>query len=366
MNTVASRNISGRPAVISNMKNYEFGIDTFGDVTQDKNTGELVSHAQAVRNVAKLGQAADEVGLDVIAIGEHHRDDFAISAPEMVLASIAATTQNIKLSTAVTVLSSEDPVRVYERFSTLDALSSGRAEIILGRGSFTESFPLFGYDLGDYESLFEEKLELFAKLRTEQPLTWKGNHTQDLNDVTLYPPMEDGRTLPAWVAVGGSPQSVIRAAHYDLPLMLAIIGGPSARFAPFANLYREAREKFGHEGPAQVGYHFVGHVADTDEQAFEEFAEHHLASHRRIGAERGWGGMTPMMLKNELAHGAAGVGSPETVARKIVQGLTDLGAQRASMKTIHGPIPHEYNLDSVRLFGEKVVPLVKDMLTDQD
>ena len=208
----------------------ELGIDTFGDVTWDDDD-RPVSHAQTVRNVVEQAVLADQVGLHSIGIGEHHRDDFAISAPDVVLAGIATRTERLRLGTAVTVLSSDDPVRVYERFATLDALSHGRAEVVLGRGSFTESFPLFGYDLQDYEALFEEKLALFAALRTSQPVTWKGTLTQDLRGVSLYPPLENG-PLPTWIAVGGSPQSVVRAAHYDLPLMLAIIGGPVDRFAP--------------------------------------------------------------------------------------------------------------------------------------
>ncbi|MDY6054943.1 LLM class flavin-dependent oxidoreductase [Micrococcus sp.] len=342
-------------------QDLQFGIDTFGDRTATDD-GTLESHAEGVRHVVDLGVAAEEAGLDAFNIGEHHRDDYTVSSPELVLAAIAARTERIRLGTAVTVLSSDDPVRVYERFATLDALSSGRAEVILGRGSFTESFPLFGYSLNDYESLFEEKLALFAKLRTEQPVTWTGQHTQNLHEVTLYPPLEGEAPLPTWVAVGGSPQSVVRAANYDLPLMLAIIGGPSARFAPFAKLYRDAREKFGHEGEARIGFHMIGHVAETNAQAFDAFAEPYLQHHARIGQDRGWPTMTTQQLRNELGHGLMAVGSPETVARKVAQGVKDLGAARVDFKVQHGPIPHAANRRSVELFGEKVVPLVKDML----
>ena len=339
----------------------EFGIDTFGDRTADAD-GELETHAAGVRHVVDLGVTAEQAGLNAFNVGEHHRDDYTVSAPEMVLAAIAARTQRIRLGTAVTVLSSDDPVRVHERFATLDALSSGRAEAVLGRGSFTESFPLFGYSLHDYEDLFEEKLELFAQLRTQQPLTWSGRHTQDLDDVTLYPPLEGGEPLRTWVAVGGSPQSVVRAARHDLPLMLAIIGGPSSRFAPFAQLYRDAREKFGHEGESRVGFHMIGHVAETEEAAFDQFAEPYLAQHARIGADRGWPRMTTTQLRSELDHGLMAVGYPETVARKVARGIQDLGASRVSFKVQHGPIAHEHNRRSVELFGERVVPLVKDML----
>lgn len=340
---------------------HEFGIDTFGDVTAGPD-GALLSHAQTVRNVVEEGVRADEVGLDFIGIGEHHRDDFAVSAPEMVLAAIAARTENIHLGSAVTVLSSDDPVRVHERFATLDALSSGRAEVILGRGSFTESFPLFGYRLEDYEDLFEEKLALFAKLRKEQPVTWQGTHTQDLADVTLYPPVESG-ALTTWIAVGGSPQSVIRAAHHDLPLMLAIIGGPVDRFAPFADLYRRALAEFGATETNPIGYHSYGHVADTDEQAMEELYEPYTAQVARIGAERGWGRPSRASFEHEAQHGSMAVGSPETVARKIAAGMAALGATRFDLKVSTGPLAHEKIMHSIELYGEKVVPLVRDMLS---
>ncbi len=337
----------------------ELGIDTFGDVTRGAD-GAFLSHAQVVRNVVNEGVLADEVGLDFIGVGEHHRDDFAISSPEMVLAAIAARTKRIHLGSAVTVLSSDDPVRVYERFATLDALSNGRAEIILGRGSFTESFPLFGYDLADYEALFDEKLALFSALRTEQPVTWEGKLTQNLDAVTLYPPIEHG-TLKAWVAVGGSPQSVVRAAHHALPLMLAIIGGPVDRFAPFADLYRRALEEFGHE-PLPVGYHSFGHVAATDAQAVDEFYDAWYANVSRIGAERGWSRPTRASFEHELKHGSMAVGAPETVARKIAAGVKALGAARFDLKVSTGPMAHEVISSSIELYGTKVAPLVRDML----
>lgn len=338
----------------------ELGIDTFGDVTHDS-AGTPLPHAQVVRNVVAEGVRADEVGLNFIGIGEHHREDFAVSSPEMVLAAIAARTERIRLGTAVTVLSSDDPVRVFERFSTLDAISGGRAEVILGRGSFTESFPLFGYDLGDYEELFEEKLALFVQLLTEQPVTWDGKLTQSLRDVTLYPPIETGR-LKTWIAVGGSPQSVVRAAHYDLPLMLAIIGGPVERFAPFADLYRRAQAEFGHTPDNPVGYHSYGHVADTDEQAVAEFYEPYMEQVTRIGAERGWSRPSRESFEYELTHGSMAVGSPETVARKISAGVKALDASRFDLKVSTGPLAHERILHSIELYGTKVAPLVRDML----
>ncbi|WP_270259206.1 LLM class flavin-dependent oxidoreductase [Kocuria marina] len=341
----------------------ELGIDTFGDVTWDDDD-RPVSHAQTVRNVVEQGVLADQVGLHSIGIGEHHRDDFAISAPDVVLAGIATRTQQLRLGTAVTVLSSDDPVRVYERFATLDALSDGRAEVVLGRGSFTESFPLFGYDLQDYEALFEEKLALFAALRTSQPVTWKGTLTQDLRDVTLYPPLENG-PLPTWIAVGGSPQSVVRAAHYDIPLMLAIIGGPVERFAPFSDLYRRALAEFGHTPDNPVAYHSYGYVAETDEQAREEFFRPYVISTERIGAERGWPAPTKESFLEEVEHGSMAVGSPETVARKIAAGVRALGASRFDLKISTGPLSHGKLMRSIELYGTRVAPLVRDMLADR-
>ena len=337
----------------------EFGIDTFGDVTHDLE-GNAVSPAQVIRNVIAEGVQAEQVGLDYIGIGEHHRADFAISAPEMVLAGIAARTERIKLGTAVTVLSSDDPVRVWERFSTLDAISNGRAEITVGRGSFIESFPLFGYDLHDYEALFDEKLELFVELLRNQPVSWQGNHTQALDDVTLYPPLEHGE-LPAWVAVGGSPESVIRAARHGLPLMLAIIGGPHERFAPFADLYRRALAKF--EKPElPVGFHSYGHIAETDEQAREELYEPWLEMTGRIGAERGWPRPNREQFIHEIEHGAMLVGSPETVAPRMAAAIRALGAQRVTLKTSNGTLGHEQMMRSIDLYGTRLVPLVREIL----
>ena len=339
----------------------EFGIDTFGDITEDAN-GRLLPDDVVIRNVIDEAVLADQLGLDAVGVGEHHRNDFAISSPDMVLAAIAARTSRIKLATAVTVLSSDDPVRVFERFSTLDAISSGRAEVVVGRGSFIESFPLFGYDLQDYETLFEEKLELFAKLIQGGSHTWKGTLTQSLDDVELHPKLANG-PLKTWVAVGGSPQSVIRAATYDLPLMLAIIGGPVERFAPFAELHRRALEELG-KGPQPIGYHTYGHIASTDDEARERMYKPWLEHTRRIGAERGWGRMDRSHFEQEADHGSMAVGSPETVARKIADGVKALGASRFQLKISTGRLPHEALLDSVHLYATEVVPLVKDMLSE--
>src|SRR5262245_34585323 len=263
----------------------ELGIDTFGDVTVGAD-GQLLSQAQTLRNVVEQGVLADQVGLDFIGLGEHHRPDFPISQPEVMLAAIASRTSRIHLGSAVTVLSTDDPVRVFQRFSALNAISSGRAEVIVGRGSFTESFPLFGYDLSLYEQLFEEKLNLFVELLKGRPVTWSGRLRPALSDQTVYPPSESG-TITTWVAVGGSPESAVRAAHYGLPLMLAIIGGNPQRFAPWAELYRERLQRF-NRPPQPVGVHSPGHVAQTDDQAKEDLYPHHVAMMNRIGAERGW------------------------------------------------------------------------------
>ncbi len=248
-----------------NPAEIKFGLDTFGDMTEDLN-GNPLSAGQVLRNLVAEAVLADQLGIDAINVGEHHRDDFAVSAPDTVLAGIATVTKNIKLGTGVTVLSSEDPVRVYQRFATLDALSNGRAEITAGRGSFTESFPLFGYELSDYNVLFEEKLELLVELFKEKPVTWSGTTRASLTNQQIYPKTERGN-MPIRVGVGGSPESVIRAARLGTPMALAIIGGDPGRFAPYANLYREALEKFGKPTDLPVSIHSPGFIADTDAEA---------------------------------------------------------------------------------------------------
>ena len=264
----------------------ELGLDTFGDVTEGPD-GEPVSYAQVIRDVIDEGVLADGLGVDFIGVGEHHRDDFAISSPEVVLAAIAGRTNRIRLGSAVTVMSSDDPVRVFERFATLDAASHGRAEVILGRGSFTESFPLFGYELSQYEELFEEKVDLFAELLTEQPVTWHGRTRSGLANQRVYPTTESGH-LKTWIGVGGSPESVARAARYRMPLMLAIIGGNPMRFKAFVDLYHRALDALA-APRLPVGVHSPGYVADTDEQARDELWPYMKRVRDRIGAERGWG-----------------------------------------------------------------------------
>jgi len=342
-------------------KALEFGLDTFGDVTRGAD-GALLPHAQVIRNVTEEGVLADQLGLDFIGLGEHHRADFAISAPEVVLAAIAARTKDIHLGSAVTVLSSDDPIRVFQRFSAVDALSGGRAEVILGRGSFTESFPLFGFDLRQYEELFEEKLDLFAALLKQQPVTWQGNLRPPLQDQLIYPPVEHG-ALKTWIGVGGSPESVVRAAHYDLPLMLAIIGGDPKRFRPYVDLYHRAFAQFG-RGVKAIGVHSPGYVADTDEKAREELWPDYKIMRDRIGKERGWPPMTRDEFVNEADHGSLYVGSPETVARKIAATVKALGIARFQLKYSAGPLPHDKLMKSIELYGTKVVPMVREMVAE--
>ena len=342
-------------------KPLEFGLDTFGDVTRGAN-GAPLAHAQVIRNVIDEGVLADQLGIDFIGLGEHHRADFAISSPEVVLAAIAARTKRIKLGSAVTVLSSDDPIRVFQRFSAVDAASNGRAEVILGRGSFTESFPLFGFDLKQYEELFEEKLDLFAALLKQEPVTWEGNLRAPLKDQSVYPPIEHG-TLKTWIGVGGSPESVVRAAHYDLPLMLAIIGGDPKRFKPYVDLHQRAYEQFGR--PAKpIGVHSPGYVAETDEKAREELWPDYKIMRDRIGKERGWLPMGRDEFVQEGNHGSLYVGSPETVARKIAATVKTLGLARFQLKYSAGPLPHEKLMKSIELYGTRVVPLVKEMVAE--
>jgi probable LLM family oxidoreductase len=342
------------------MSTLQFGLDTFGDVTLDALQNPL-PQAQVLRNVVDEAVVADQVGLDFIGVGEHHREDFAVSAPEVMLAAIASKTSRIHLGSAVTVLSTDDPVRVFQRFSTLNAISNGRAEVILGRGSFTESYPLFGFDLQQYNLLFEERLALFAEILKQQPVSWSGKTRSALKDQTIYPPIEHGR-LTTWVGVGGSPDSVVRAARYGLPLILAIIGGNPSRFVPYADLYRQSLEKQGL--PVQpIGAHSPGHVAETDDKAREEVWPHYLAMMNRIGRERGWSPVSRAHFDREVGpDGSLYVGAPETVAAKIVTTVKTLGVSRFGLKYSSGTLGHDKLVNSIELIGTKVLPMVKDML----
>jgi probable LLM family oxidoreductase len=339
----------------------EFGLDTFGDLTQgDANTTNTYAHV--IREVVEQAVAADELGVDFFGVGEHHRDDFAVSSPEMVLAAIAARTSHIRLGSAVTVLSSDDPVRVFERFSTLDAISQGRAELILGRGSFTESFSLFGFDLSDYEVLFEEKVALFAELLKERPVTWHGTTRSALTEQMVYPTTESGH-LTTWIGVGGSPQSVMRAARYQMPLVLAIIGGDPLRFKPLVDLYFRGLEAQG-SPRLPVAVHSPGFVADSDEEALEQIWPYLKQARDRIGAERGWGPISREEFARDTGpQGSWYVGSPETVARKIARTAQTLGVTKFDMKYSVGRLPHHYLMRSIELYANKVIPLALDMLS---
>ncbi|WP_155992998.1 LLM class flavin-dependent oxidoreductase [Nocardioides sp. URHA0020] len=336
-----------------------FGLDTFGDVALGAD-GAPLPQPDVVRQVVAEAVLADQVGLDFFGVGEHHRPDFAISAPDVVLAAIAGQTSRIRLGTSVTVLSSDDPIRVFQRFATLDAVSHGRAEVTLGRGSFTESFPLFGLSLEDYEVLFSEKLEIFAKLLAEEPVTWEGTTRPPLDGVSVYPHTASG--LVAWVGVGGTPESVARAASYGLPLVLAVIGGSPGQFAPLVDLYHRALAHYGHP-TLPVSMHSPGHVAATDEIAREQMYPHQAAAFTRIGRERGWGPYTPGQFDaGAAAEGALFVGSPETVAQKVAWAIRTLGLSRFQLKYAVGTLPHDQRMESIRLYGTEVVPRVRELL----
>ena len=337
----------------------ELGLDTFGDVTDDPD-GKPLHPAQVIRNLVEEAVLADKVGVDFIGVGEHHRVDFAVSSPEIVLAAIASRTRRIRLGSAVTVLSSDDPIRVFQRFSILDAVSNGRAEVMLGRGSFVESFPLFGFDLNQYEELFNEKLDLFAAVLTQQPVTWRGTTRPPLDNQSVYPKTESGR-LTTWIGVGGTPQSVMRAAHYRMPMMLAIIGGDPRRFAPFADLYRRALKEMG-KTELPVGVHSHGFVGETDTQAREDLFVDYKRMRDKIGGERGWPPLTHADFEREIEHGSLYVGSPETVARKIAATVKALRVTRFDIKYSAGPLSHEKMMRSIELYGRKVIPLVREML----
>jgi probable LLM family oxidoreductase len=341
------------------VRHLELGLDTFGDVTAGAD-GQLLPQAQVIRDVVDEAVLADELGVDFIGVGEHHRGDFAISSPEVVLAGIAGRTRRIRLGSAVTVLSSDDPVRVFQRFATLDALSHGRAEVILGRGSFTESFPLFGYDLSRYEELFAEKLDLFAALLTQEPVTWRGSTRAALTTQRVFPTIESG-SLKTWIGVGGSPESVVRAARYGMPMMLAIIGGDPERFLPYIDLYHRTLDRLG-KSVMPIGVHSPGYVADTDAQAKDELWPAFKIMRDRIGAERGWGPISRAEFDREADQGSLYCGSPETVARKIAATATTLGIARFDMKYSAGTLSHQKLMRCVELYGGKVIPLVRDLL----
>jgi probable LLM family oxidoreductase len=336
----------------------ELGVYTFGDVARDPRTGTTISPEQRLANLIEEVELADQVGLDVFGLGEHHRPDYAVSAPSVVLAAAVARTTHIRLTSAVTVLSSEDPVRVFQQYAALDLLSHGRAEIMAGRGSFIESFPLFGFDLDDYDELFAEKLDLLLQLRDSVRVTWSGKHRAPLADQPVYPrPVQD--PLPVWVAVGGNPQSVVRAGTLGLPLALAIIGGEPARFAPLATLHRRAAAQFGHE-PLPISINSHGFVADTSQAASDSFYATYAELMTQLGRERGWGPMTRDQFDALAGRtGAVVVGSPEQVAEKILFQHEVFGHQRFLMQCSLGAAPHREVLRSIELLGTEVAPLVR-------
>ena len=342
----------------------EIGISTFLEATNDPLTGEAVNHAERLRRAVAEIQLADQVGLDVYGIGEHHRPDYASSSPAVILAAAAAVTKNIRLTSAVTVLSSDDPVRVYQAFSTLDGISNGRAEIMAGRGSFIESFPLFGYSLDDYDKLFEEKLELLLAIRASEKVTWRGGHRPAIQNLGVYPrSVQD--PLPVWVASGGNPQSVMRTGMLGLPIALAIIGGMPEQFAPLVSLYKEAAARAGHNSDQlQVATHSHGFVAETTEQAAELFFPSTQAQMNKIGRERGWGAYTRATFDAaQSLRGALYVGDPEYVAEKIILLHKNLGVTRFFLHVNVGTMPHEQVLRAIELLGTKVAPLVHKALS---
>ena len=339
---------------------YTFGLDTFGDRNGDAG-GQPLSHAQTIRNVVEEGVLAEQAGVDFFGIGEHHTGHFPMPAGDLVLSAVAARTEKIRLGSAVTVLSSDDPVRVFQRYSTLNAISGGRAEVILGRGSSIDSFPLFGYDLADYEELFEEKAALFAELLKDGPVTWGGKTRAPLLHQDVVPHLESG-PFPAWIGVGGNPQSVIRAARLGFGLALAIIGGPPARFAAYSELFRRALEKFS-QSPRPVLVHSPGHVAATDEQAKAEFWPRWREIITLMAPERGFAIPTEASFDRETGpYGALYVGAPETVARKIAANMRVLGAERFDLKYGMPGLTHDQLMTTIGLYGREVIPRVRELL----
>lgn len=337
----------------------EFGLDSFGDVSAES-SGRLLSDAESVRLMIDEAVLAETVGIDSYNIGEHYRPGYVDSAGHVILAAIAGRTERIRLGTAVTVLSTRDPVRLFAEFATLDAASNGRAQLIVGRASSTESFPLFGFDLADYERLFEEKLDLFTRLLRDQPVTWAGTVRSPLTDQRVQPAIAPG-AIPTWVGVGGSPQSVVRAARYGLPLMLAIIGGHPSRFAPYVDLYKRALDQFGHPS-LPVGMHAIGFTAATDEEARSAYWPHWKAIMELAAVERGFPKPTVQRYEAEITEGALFVGSPETVAAKIVESVRVLDLSRFDLKYDIGQLPLDRRATSIELYGREVIPRVRELL----
>lgn len=340
---------------------FEIGLYSFAELTPDPRTGHKVSPAERIRDLLEEIELADQVGLDVFGLGEHHRDDFISSAPEVILAAAAARTRNIRLTSAVTVLSSDDPVRVFQRFASLDLVSNGRAEIIAGRGSFIESFPLFGYDLNDYDTLFAEKLDLLVALTKDERVTWQGHHRAPIENLGIYPrPVQN--PLPIWVGVGGTPESVVRAASRGLPMALAIIGGMPERFTPFTNLYREAAGDYGYDPatlPLSINSH--GFIADTRQQAIEESFPAAQLAMNKIGRERGWAPMRREQYEASAElRGSSFIGSPNDIIEKILFQHSLFKHQRLLLQLSVGTVPHDKMMHAIELLGTKVAPMVRE------
>lgn len=339
----------------------EIGISTFVETTPDVETGEVISHAQRLREVVEEIVLADQVGLDVFGVGEHHRKDYAASSPAIVLAAAAPQTRRIRLTSAVTVLSSADPVRVFQDFASLDGISNGRAEIMAGRGSFIESFPLFGYDLDHYDELFDEKLELLLKIRESEKVTWKGGHRPAIQNLGVYPrPVQN--PLPVWIGSGGNSESVIRAGLLGLPLVLAIIGGSPVQFAPLVELYKKAAAHAGHDASLlPVASHSHGFIAESTELAADQFYPSTRQTMNALGKERGWGPYDRSSFDSARSfEGALYVGDPETVARKIIHLRKQVGVTRFLLHVPVGTMPHEQVMRAIELLGTKVAPLVRE------
>lgn len=347
-----------------NISNIEFGLDTFGDIALD-DSGRMMTGAQSVRLLVREAELAEQVGLDFFNIGEHYKPHQVDTASHVILAAIAGRTSRIMLGTAVLVLSTRDPVRVFHEFSTLQAVSNGRAELVVGRASQVESFPLFGYELSEYDELFAEKLDLLVRLLREPEVTWRGRSRPALDKARLEPALDV--PLPLWVGVGGTPQSVVRAANYGLPLMLAIIGGAHSRFAPLVELYERALKQFGRgpQNPPLIGVHSIGLVAQTDEEARARFAERWISIFGARAASYGQASPSLAQFTREVEEGALIVGSPETVARKVARVIRELRVTRFDLKYDLGPMPAAHRAESIRLFGTEVVPRVRELLAQE-